>query len=192
MTTPVARSACGYIDGVWVTGDGEPFDVVNPSTEDTLATVPSMTVPQADRAVAVARRAFDGGEWSRVPAAERAERLHHLADLMERDTDRLVQLIVGRDRYALLQRVARPAPLPDPEPALVRGRGSRARERRAALATADDGRARHLSTWTTRQPIGVVVGLAAYNYPRTLLSGSSAACSWRGAASCSSARRRPS
>ena len=36
-----------------------------------------------DRAVQAARRAFDDGPWSRMPASERARLMNRLADLIE-------------------------------------------------------------------------------------------------------------
>jgi acyl-CoA reductase-like NAD-dependent aldehyde dehydrogenase len=66
-------TAGAYIDGSWVLGDGEPFEVINPATEDVLAVVPAITTAQADQAVAAAARAFTSGAWSRVPARERSQ-----------------------------------------------------------------------------------------------------------------------
>ena len=59
-------TASAYIDGSWVTGEGEPFEVINPATEDVLAVVPALTTAQADQAVAASARAFADGPWSRV------------------------------------------------------------------------------------------------------------------------------
>ena len=87
-------SASAYIDGCWVTGTGAEYDIVNPTSEEVLATVSSLTVAQADEAVAAAFRAFNGGAWSTTPARERSRLLHRLADLIERDTDHLGALMI--------------------------------------------------------------------------------------------------
>ena len=54
----VSAAARAYIDGRWVTGEGEPFEVINPATEEVLAVVPGLTVAQADEAVAAAGPCF--------------------------------------------------------------------------------------------------------------------------------------
>jgi aldehyde dehydrogenase (NAD+) len=59
-----------YIDGQWVP-PAEPNDhlVVNPATEEVAATISLGGPKDVDRAVAAARRAFEG--WAAVPAEER-------------------------------------------------------------------------------------------------------------------------
>jgi acyl-CoA reductase-like NAD-dependent aldehyde dehydrogenase len=67
-----------YIGGEWVdpTSDGK-IEVVNPTTEEVIGSVPSGTVEDADRAVAAARAAFDS--WSQTPREERARYLGAIA-----------------------------------------------------------------------------------------------------------------
>ncbi len=53
-----------YIDGEWLGAEsGETFDVINPSTEEVMATAAAGSRADARRAVAAARRSFDAGEW---------------------------------------------------------------------------------------------------------------------------------
>ena len=60
-----------FIGGEWVTPSGsEPIEVVNPTTEEVIGTVPACTPEDADRAVAAAREAFTA--WSQTPREERA------------------------------------------------------------------------------------------------------------------------
>lgn len=66
--------------------------MISPSTGETLGLVPSASSEQVSAATAAARRAFEGGEWSRLSGKDRGALLHRLADLIERDRDRLVQL----------------------------------------------------------------------------------------------------
>ena len=67
-----------YIDGKWVDPAGnETIDVVNASTEEVMGRIPQGTPEDVDRAVAAARRAFEG--WSQRPLAERAEMLRAVA-----------------------------------------------------------------------------------------------------------------
>ena len=64
-----------YIDGCAVAGQGERICVINPGTEEVLAEVAGASEAQIDEAVAAARRAYDSGVWSGLPATERAAAL---------------------------------------------------------------------------------------------------------------------
>jgi len=157
-------TASGYIDGGWVQGEGEPFEVVNPSTGDVLATVPALTIAQVDAAVDAARRAFTDGPWSRVTARERAAMLYRLADLIERDQDHLADLMI--DEIGTPKTVVSMMQLPLPINNL-RWYGDAA----TGLASGTDpwlpttAAASSTATRMAREPIGVVAGLAAYNFP---------------------------
>jgi len=61
-----------YIGGEWVDAEsGETFEIVNPATEDVIATVPNGSRDDAKRAIAAAREAFDAGPWAAMEAEER-------------------------------------------------------------------------------------------------------------------------
>ena len=164
MSLPTASA---YIDGRWIAGDGEPFEVINPATEEVLAVVPALTTAQADEAAAAARRAFAGGPWSRVPARERSRILHRLADLLERDQGKLVDLMIteiGTPR-AVAEFMQVPFPVrnfrwfADAAAGLAAGPDQTLPSTAACEGTA---------TLLTREPIGVVLGLTAFNFPLNL------------------------
>ncbi|WP_024301626.1 aldehyde dehydrogenase [Pseudogulbenkiania sp. MAI-1] len=82
-----------FIDGQWLdSSDGQTFAVIEPSTEGLITRVPSGTSADLDRAVAAARRQFDGGEWRRLKPLERERLLHRLADLIEANATELAEL----------------------------------------------------------------------------------------------------
>ena len=82
-----------YIGGSWVdAADGATFSVVSPTTEQHLVDVAAAGAADVAAAVAAARAQADGGEWSRMPGAERGRLLTRLADLMERDLETFVAL----------------------------------------------------------------------------------------------------
>jgi betaine-aldehyde dehydrogenase len=84
-----------YIGGEWVEArSGARFDVVDPSTGKTIATVPDAEGPDVDGAVAAARRAFDGGTWSAVTERDRGRLLVRVSELIRRDLERLAELEV--------------------------------------------------------------------------------------------------
>ncbi|MDR7303962.1 aldehyde dehydrogenase [Haloactinomyces albus] len=63
-----------FIGGQWVTPAGDRLmEVVSPSTEEVLATIPETSEADVDAAVAAARKAFDEGPWPRMSPAERGE-----------------------------------------------------------------------------------------------------------------------
>jgi betaine-aldehyde dehydrogenase len=64
--------------------------VVNPATEETIATLPSAGVAEADAAVARARSAFPG--WASVSPADRARLLRRLATLVEDHHEELARI----------------------------------------------------------------------------------------------------
>jgi aldehyde dehydrogenase (NAD+) len=61
-----------FIGGEWVAPAGtNTIDVISPHTEELVGRVPEGTEADVDRAVEVARNAFDEGEWPRMTPEER-------------------------------------------------------------------------------------------------------------------------
>ena len=71
-----------FIDGQWQAGSGGTFDTISPSTQERITTVALADDSDVDRAVAAARRAYDG-EWSRLSGAERGRFLFRIARLVQ-------------------------------------------------------------------------------------------------------------
>jgi succinate-semialdehyde dehydrogenase/glutarate-semialdehyde dehydrogenase len=85
-----------FVDGKWSDGDAR-FDVLDPSTGDTLATVADSTLADADRAVAAASAALPG--WAATAPRERAEILRRAYELMvshSEDIATLMSLEMGK------------------------------------------------------------------------------------------------
>ena len=82
------------IDGRAVLGEGESFAVLNPATGAAFAEVAGASAAQVEAAIAAARRAFDSGVWSGLPAAERAAALRRLMDYLASQRDRLIDTVV--------------------------------------------------------------------------------------------------
>src|SRR5712672_1072952 len=80
------------IDGKWVeAASSKRFETHNPATGELLATVAEGDAEDINRAVAAARRAFEG-PWSKVKPFERQNLLLRLADLVEKNFEELSQL----------------------------------------------------------------------------------------------------
>src|ERR671929_1988730 len=81
-----------FIDGRWVDAEsGKTFETPNPATGATLAEVAEGDKADIDKAVAAARRAFEG-KWSKTSARERGRMLYKLAQLIEAKTQELAAL----------------------------------------------------------------------------------------------------
>lgn len=86
--TSVAYPA--IIGGEKVTGNGT-FEVVNPSTGQSFATVVRCGEAEVDQAVEAARETYEKN-WRRTTPAGRARILHSLAGLLRRDREELARL----------------------------------------------------------------------------------------------------
>ncbi len=85
-----------FIRGDWVVSESEldAIPVVNPSTEEVIATVVDGDARDTARAIAAARTAFDEGPWPRLRPKERAKALLRLAESIEGRKDEIVDLLV--------------------------------------------------------------------------------------------------
>ena len=78
-----------YIGGEWIAPEsGEVFATYNPFNQQPWAMIAQADARDVARAVAAAREAFETN-WSRTSGLERAQLMHRLADLLERDADRM-------------------------------------------------------------------------------------------------------
>jgi aldehyde dehydrogenase (NAD+) len=65
-----------YVGGAWTPSHGgRPIEIVSPATEVLMGSVAGASETDVDRAVALARHAFDHGPWPRMTARERADKL---------------------------------------------------------------------------------------------------------------------
>jgi aldehyde dehydrogenase (NAD+) len=82
-----------FIGGRWeASTNAARIPVYSASTEDVIGSVAAGTPDDVSRAVAAARRAFDGG-WAFTPPAERADWLRKLADGLEKRKERIASTI---------------------------------------------------------------------------------------------------
>jgi len=89
-----------WIGGEWrKASDGGRFDVIDPATENKIASVASATVDDAKAAVDAASDAFEG--WAGKKPRERAEILRKSYELIMRDAERLARLITIENGKAL-------------------------------------------------------------------------------------------
>jgi betaine-aldehyde dehydrogenase len=133
------------------------LNVLNPASGETIAEVPVATSSDVDRAVASARGAFT--EWSNTTPAERQEALLKLADAVERHSDELAEIEArnaGKPLHAMRD---------DEMPVCVDNlRFFAGAARNLEGKAAGEYLSTHTS-WTRREPVGVVAQITPWNYP---------------------------
>jgi len=81
-----------FIDGAWIDGSGDDFDIVSPINGKKFTSIKRATVSDMEMAIKAARTSFDNGSWSNMAPTQRKKVLHKLADLIERDALELTVL----------------------------------------------------------------------------------------------------
>ena len=77
MAAPTVSTA-HFVNGSFTESDGERIDVINPATEEVIASVPAGTPGDADAAVQAAASAFEA--WAATPLAERVAAVGRIND----------------------------------------------------------------------------------------------------------------
>ncbi len=82
-----------FINGEFVAPQGSSaLDVIDPSTNETIASVPAGSPADVDRAVRAAGAAFDAGPWRETTAQDRGRMLFKLAQIVRDRADELAEL----------------------------------------------------------------------------------------------------
>lgn len=147
-----------FIGGTW--GDaagGETTPVIDPSTEETIATVPRAAAVDVDRAVAAARDAFDG--WASTSPGARAALLWKMADLLESRAEALAALESRNAGKPI--KLAQDSDIPF---GIDNLRYFAAAARRLEGQSAAEYSGAHTSI-IRREPVGVVASIVPWNYP---------------------------
>ncbi len=136
---------------------GERFDVLDPSTNETLETVTLASTADVDDAVAAAARAFP--EWSRATPVERSSVLLRAAALLDERAEELARLESRQAGKPI--RLAREFDVPGTvDNTAFFGTAARRLDGMASAEYSGD----HTSS-IRREPIGVVGSIAPWNYP---------------------------
>ena len=92
-TAGEVRNWGNYVGGDWISAsDGGTIEVINPATEEVVGTVPKLTRPDAQAAIAAAREAFDSGVWSGLAPDERSRILMQVVEKFTENEDELAEL----------------------------------------------------------------------------------------------------
>jgi 1-pyrroline dehydrogenase len=146
-----------FVGGKWSdSASGETMDVINPATGETIATVPSCSAEDVDRAVEAAAAALP--DWLEKTPKERSELLHKLADVLEENAEELAQLEslnVGKPLMASRDEM----PFSADNLRFFAG---------AARHLEGQSAGEYIAGYTSivrREPLGIVGGICPWNYP---------------------------
>jgi betaine-aldehyde dehydrogenase len=158
--TALKRQWSLVVDGELAQATGGAISsVVNPATEEVVAHVPKAGREDLEQSIAAARRAFDDGRWSRLAPADRAAALLRLADLLEARGEEVAALETAQTGKPV--RFARGFDLALSVDHLRYFAGVARQLEGRAMAEYQPG-------WLSairREPLGVVGGIAPWNYP---------------------------
>ena len=140
------------------------IEVIDPTTEDVIGTVPEASTKTAVKAIEAARRAFDEGPWPWMKPEERAAKLVRMAEILEARAGDLRELITAETGSVGWMNDA------------IQGLGS------IGMFRSNAAIAEHTFDWIqsgpptggptgmggsaiVREPIGVVAAITPFNFP---------------------------
>ncbi|TPG63431.1 betaine-aldehyde dehydrogenase [Ewingella americana] len=146
-----------YIDGRYQESTGnETFDAINPANGEVIATLPNATAEDVDLAVSAARQGQK--VWAAMTAMQRSRILRRAVDILRERNDELAAIETADTGKPLSETTA-----------VDIVTGADVLEYYAGLIPALEGQQIPLRdsafVYTRREPLGVVAGIGAWNYP---------------------------
>jgi acyl-CoA reductase-like NAD-dependent aldehyde dehydrogenase len=170
---PASRQTAKFLDsehrlligGEWVRSkSGASIEVLNPATEQAIASVSAAGPEDIDAAVEAARHAFVTGPWPAMSPAARSGLIWALAEQLEANSQTLTELEILDNGMPLnpVGRFAVPGAVKTLQyyagwPSKIRGHTLPADTRPDASGPS--------TTYTRREPVGVVGQITPWNYP---------------------------
>lgn len=151
------------VNGKWKSSEQE-ITIYSPINQEELGTVPAMTQTEADEAMQAARAALPA--WRALSAIERAAYLHKTAAILERDKEKIGTILakeVAKGIKAAIGEVVRTADLiryAAEEGLRITGQGMEGGGFEAA--------SKNKLAVVRREPVGIVLAIAPFNYPVNL------------------------
>jgi acyl-CoA reductase-like NAD-dependent aldehyde dehydrogenase len=150
------------VGGEWVEGE-RTFQSSSPTTGAAWAEIPEAGADGVERAVAAARAAFEGDAWSSLTATARGTLLLRLADIIDLHAERLAE-VESLDNGKLLRETTGQAKALS---RWYRFYGGLADKLEGTLPAMDMPT---VLSYISREPVGVVAAIAAWNSPLMLAS----------------------
>ncbi len=159
-TAPTARLEMGhtrlYINHEWVHGvEGGSLEVINPATEEPIATVAYGSAADARRALEAAHAALPA--WKSLTAYDRAAKLLKIAELMRERADDL----------AIAMTMEQGKPLPEAKAETMASAATFewfAEEAKRAYGRTIPASFPHKRLFTVRHPVGVCASVSPWNF----------------------------
>ncbi|MGP0368800.1 NADP-dependent glyceraldehyde-3-phosphate dehydrogenase [Streptococcus pneumoniae] len=151
------------VNGKWKSSEQE-ITIYSPINQEELGTVPAMTQTEADEAMQAARAALPA--WRALSAIERATYLHKTAAILERDKEKIGTILakeVAKGIKAAIGEVVRTADLiryAAEEGLRITGQAMEGGGFEAA--------SKNKLAVVRREPVGIVLAIAPFNYPVNL------------------------
>jgi len=159
----------GYIDGEFVAGEGTTLAVEDPSTSEVFASLPGLSEAQFDAAILSARNAYDSGIWSQMAAADRAAVLVKFVRALTERSSVITDLIVreaGCPRHSGVMKSQVMGPLKHANDVIKLYLSlPEIEENPLPLDERVNPMGQVIQSLRRYTPIGVVAGIAAYNFP---------------------------
>ncbi len=148
------------IGGQWVVAaSGKTFTTVNPATGRALAQVAEGDAEDIDRAVAAARKAFEGDAWRKLTPSQRGRLLWKLADLIEAHADELAELETLDNGKPIKYSKGGDVPLTADHFRYFAGWATKLEGETIPVSIPN------MFTYTLREPLGVVGQIIPWNFP---------------------------
>lgn len=146
-----------YIDGMWSEGtSGVMLEDLNPATGEIFAKVCQASEEDVEKAIQAASRAAK--DWKKTLVKERERILLKAADYMKDHAEEFAEWLIDESGSAWTKTIAE-----------LHDSANMIRSAAAAIhgihGGVIQGDAKDQFSWYIRQPLGVVVGIAPYNYP---------------------------
>ncbi|HFM9593308.1 TPA: NADP-dependent glyceraldehyde-3-phosphate dehydrogenase [Streptococcus pneumoniae] len=151
------------VNGKWKSSEQE-ITIYSPINQEELGTVPAMTQTEADEAMQAARAALPA--WRALSAVERAAYLHKTAAILERDKEEIGTILakeVAKGIKAAIGEVVRTADLiryAAEEGLRITGQ--------AIEGGGFEAASKNKLAVVRREPVGIVLAIAPFNYPVNL------------------------
>ncbi len=163
MTTTGVERKQLFINNEWRdAAGGETIDVVNPATEEVIASVASAGQADVDAAVAAARTALDG-PWSRLAARERGRLLWKMGEKLMERADEIARLETLHNGKPIFE--SRQIEIPAAAECLQYYAGWADKIHGETIPVKGS-----YLTYTLREPVGVVAAIVPWNFPLLLTS----------------------
>ncbi|MEO0982751.1 MAG: succinylglutamate-semialdehyde dehydrogenase [Pseudomonadota bacterium] len=150
-----------YIDGVWRTGSGEPFESLDPASGEAVWSGAAADGDQVREAVAAARVAFPA--WARRPPGERVAILETYADALKTRANEIAEIISRDMGKALWDAKGEAGAMVGKIALSIKAQAERAGDRTAEAAFG--------STRLSHRPHGVMAVFGPFNFPGHLPNG---------------------